>query len=125
MRNVIKTVFTITISILISVSCSADISILTDQQLGDFIAEKGVCNIKISDGCNPSAKLKIAENSKELNTGQTIMDAGNRNCNIDQNMALTISVTNQRINAGENYVPKHSPLPPPNNPQFPAKWDTP
>ncbi len=39
--------------------CFAEVEIISDNELGDFIATEGVCNIKVVEGCNTSSELKL------------------------------------------------------------------
>ena len=59
--------------------CIAEPKTLTDEQLGDFIAAEGVCNIKVADGCNTSDELKLVLETKKLQISPSIVTTNNAN----------------------------------------------
>lgn len=66
---------TLIIFVVLSHSCLADMAILTEEELGDFVAEEGVCDIRLPDTCNTDPVVMATRSMGNENVNQTLMSA--------------------------------------------------
>ena len=118
--------------------CIAEPKTLTDEQLGDFIAEEGVCNIKVADGCNTSDELKLVLETKKLQISPSIVTTNNAN-HMHENTGIgndIFAVTEKpgngftpqganvpRMQMGNNYIQPNNNLPEISSPYNAFTWE--
>lgn len=85
---------TLFLLVVFSSFCSADLAMLSEEELGEFVAEEGVCDIRLPDTCNTDPELMKTMTMGKQNVSQAIMEA---NSNADLTNAIRIGQINLSI----------------------------